>query len=261
MRAVSSMEKFWRVYASVSHRELQFQSGGMRNKENGFLDVDNASRSRSGGSRARKSAAGGGGGGGGGTPASRPKRTLGSIEEETTHLLMHIIRQFFCEARRGIVTQLLFHILEGCEDDLELGKVVQDFLWSCWNLHDNEQVVKLMSEATKLQEAGSFDRSNAAVDKVLEIDSGHFEALNCRATNLLLQGALHESVAGIHKVLEMEPRHFGALRGLGLLRMNLKDYSGALGAFELTAKINPMLLPGLRDNMAVCQAAANAMLS
>lgn len=32
MRAVSSMEKFWRVYASVSHRELQFQSGGMRNK-------------------------------------------------------------------------------------------------------------------------------------------------------------------------------------------------------------------------------------
>lgn len=40
-----------------------------------------------------------------------------------------------------------------------------------------------------------------------------------------------------------------------------QDYSGALGAFELTAKINPMLLPGLRDNMAVCQAAGNAMMS
>ncbi len=40
-----------------------------------------------------------------------------------------------------------------------------------------------------------------------------------------------------------------------------QDYSGALAAFELTAKINPMLLPGLRDNMAVCQAAGSAMLS
>lgn len=36
--------------------------------------------------------------------------------------------------------------------------------------------------------------------QVLEIDGGHFEALNCRATNLLLEGCLHESVAEIHKV-------------------------------------------------------------
>lgn len=43
--------------------------------------------------------------------------------------------------------------------------------------------------------------------------------------------------------------------------MLCQDYSGALAAFELTAKINPMLLPGLRDNMAVCQAAGSATLS
>lgn len=40
-----------------------------------------------------------------------------------------------------------------------------------------------------------------------------------------------------------------------------KDYSGALVAFELVVKINPMMLPGLRDNVTVCHAAGNAMLS
>lgn len=49
-------------------------------------------------------------------------------------------RRFFCETRRGLVTQLLFHILESCEDYPALGKVVEEFVWSSWNLHDDEQV-------------------------------------------------------------------------------------------------------------------------
>ena len=38
------------------------------------------------------------------------------------------------------MTQLLFHILESCEDYPALGKVVEEFVWSSWNLHDDEQV-------------------------------------------------------------------------------------------------------------------------
>lgn len=34
----------------------------------------------------------------------------------------------------------------------------------------------------------------------MEIDGGHFEALNLKATNLLLMGHLQESVAEIYKV-------------------------------------------------------------
>lgn len=50
------------------------------------------------------------------------------------------VRRFFCETRRGLVTQLLFHILESCEEHPALGKVVEEFLWSSWNLHDDERV-------------------------------------------------------------------------------------------------------------------------
>ncbi|CAN0098119.1 unnamed protein product [Scytosiphon promiscuus] len=263
-RAASSMEQLWRVYASVSHRELQFQSTSRIEMATSFCTALLPSFSRRISPclvRDTRVFASTASRNGRGKTLERQNARTNNSEEETTHLLMKIIRRFFCETRRGVATQLLFHILEGCEDHPALGKVVEEFLWSSWNLHDDEQVIRLMSEATKFQEAGNFDRSNAAIEKVLEIDGGHFEALNCRATNLLLKGSLHESVAEIQKVLEIEPRHFGAMRGLGLLRMKLKDYSGALGAFELTAKINPMLLPGLRDNMAVCQAAGNAMMS
>ena len=42
--------------------------------------------------------------------------------------------------------------------------------------------------------------------------------------------------------------------------LGAQDYSGALAAFESAARINPMLMPRLRDNMAVCHAAENVML-
>ena len=39
-----------------------------------------------------------------------------------------------------------------------------------------------------------------------------------------------------------------------------QDYSGALVAFESAARINPTLMPRLRENMSVCRAAEIAML-
>lgn len=51
-----------------------------------------------------------------------------------------IERRFFCETRHGVVADLLFRILKGCEHDPELGKVVEDLTWSSWSVHENEQV-------------------------------------------------------------------------------------------------------------------------
>ena len=42
--------------------------------------------------------------------------------------------------------------------------------------------------------------------------------------------------------------------------LGAKDYSGALVAFESAARINPTLMPRLKDNMAVCHAAENVRL-
>lgn len=75
-------------------------------------------------------------------------------------------RGFFCEARAGVVSDLLFRVLKDSKDDAVLGGLVEEFLWCSWSVHDNDQVVRLMSEAVKLSNAEQFERSNAALNKV-----------------------------------------------------------------------------------------------
>lgn len=49
-------------------------------------------------------------------------------------------RRFFSETRRGVMANLLFHLLQGCEEESALGGVVDEFVWSSWTIHDNEEV-------------------------------------------------------------------------------------------------------------------------
>lgn len=39
------------------------------------------------------------------------------------------------------MTDLLFHTLKTSEDSSALGKLVEEFVWSSWSVHDDEQVL------------------------------------------------------------------------------------------------------------------------
>lgn len=41
------------------------------------------------------------------------------------------------------MTDLLFHTLKTAEDSSTLGKLVEEFVWSSWSVHDDEQVLPI----------------------------------------------------------------------------------------------------------------------
>ena len=55
-------------------------------------------------------------------------------------------------------------------------------------------------------------------------------------------GRYTESLKDINEVLKQENRHFGALSGQGLIRISLKDWSGAIEVLEAGLEINPYML-------------------
>jgi tetratricopeptide (TPR) repeat protein len=61
-------------------------------------------------------------------------------------------------------------------------------------------------------------------------------------------GAYERSEADVAHVLQLEPRHFGALSGLGLINTALERYDAAIAAFERALAVDPNL-PGARVNL------------
>ncbi|CAM9758014.1 unnamed protein product [Discosporangium mesarthrocarpum] len=238
------LEKLWSVFTNISQREQQLfgtvgpmvkDTGGTRERSErkpGGLTVMGASKGVKG------------------NPAN--------VEEATVQLLVNTMRHFFCEVRGGVLIDLLFLLLQTAADR-ELAKLAEGFIWSSWTVHDDEGVMRLMDEATKLSNARKLDRSNAALDKVLKLDPTHAEAFNRRATNHHFSGSYGKAEEDIQRVLEFEPRHFGALNGLGLVKMKMKNYEGALQAFRRTIRVNPLFENEvMTQNIAVCQAGLKA---
>lgn len=48
-------------------------------------------------------------------------------------------RRFFCEARDGVMADLLLRVLGDSGTDSAIGEVAEEMLWSCWTAHDDEQ--------------------------------------------------------------------------------------------------------------------------
>ena len=88
-------------------------------------------------------------------------------------------------------------------------------------------------------QAQDFGKALLLFSELTEEVPGFAEAWNKRATVLYLMGRLQESARDVEQTLNLEPRHFGALSGKGLILMALKDWSGAIAAFEQGLKVHP----------------------
>ena len=88
-------------------------------------------------------------------------------------------------------------------------------------------------------QAQDFGKALVLFSELTEEAPGFAEAWNKRATVLYLMGRLQESAKDVEQTLKLEPRHFGALSGKGLILMALKDWSGAIAAFEQGLKVHP----------------------
>ena len=119
---------------------------------------------------------------------------------------------------------------------------VEQKIWKIWSTHPKKNKLTLMlSEGSDLVKKDQLNEAVKIFTKVIELDPSWAEAWNKRATVLYLLGEFQKSQADIDKVLELEERHFGALAGQGLVNIQLKNYEKAIMSYKKAQKIYPSM--------------------
>ena len=86
-----------------------------------------------------------------------------------------------------------------------------------------------------------FDKAVEIFSNVIDLDPSWAEAWNKRATVYYMVGEFEKSQADINKVLELESRHFGALAGQGLVNIELENYEKAIKSYQQAQEIYPSM--------------------
>ena len=121
-------------------------------------------------------------------------------------------------------------------------------IWKIWMEHRNPRAQSLMFLGIGAMNNQQLGKALAHFNQLTEIEPEFAEGWNKRATVLYLMGRFNESEEDILRTLKLEPKHFGALSGKGMIRMALKDWSGAITALEAGLRIHPHM-PGVIRNL------------
>ncbi len=127
----------------------------------------------------------------------------------------------------------------GNAETAQKSKQFEKQIWQVWMEHKSPEISTKIQEGTQAMQAQDFGKAIKLFSELTEEAPGFAEAWNKRATVLYLVGRLQESAKDVEQALNLEPRHFGALSGKGMILMALKDWSGAIEAFELGLKVHP----------------------
>ena len=112
-------------------------------------------------------------------------------------------------------------------------------IWEIWMDHSNPWAKISMNSGVEALNNYKFEKALRHFKLLTEKEPEFAEGWNKRATVLYLMGRYNESERDVIQTLKLEPRHFGALSGLGLIRIALKNWSGAISALESALKFNP----------------------
>ena len=136
----------------------------------------------------------------------------------------------------------LFKLLKNSENTKAIE--IENKIWKIWITHPSEdrrgyRLTELLAQGSLLINQRDLNKAYGLFSQIILEDPKWAEAWNKRATVLYLMGRLQESAKDVEQTLNLEPRHFGALSGKGLILMALKDWSGAIEAFEQGLKVHP----------------------
>ncbi|CAM9121669.1 unnamed protein product [Chrysoparadoxa australica] len=182
-----------------------------------------------------------------------------TIEEKVVLHLMRTMRRFFSEARKGVILDLFFELLQSTQNEA-LARLTEEFIWACWTGQDDWDLSRMMADGMQFTNEQQYQKGLDLYSKMLTLQTNHMETYNRRSTVYFLLGELDKAAADIEEVLKMEPRHFGALNGLGLIRMAQKDYPRALESLYKAIQVNPWMRNEQAErNIAVCKAASSCV--
>jgi tetratricopeptide (TPR) repeat protein len=127
-------------------------------------------------------------------------------------------------------------------NDVSSSYIIEQKIWKLWSQHPTNQNLTI-----KLEKGSEYVRNKKllkAVEiftEVIELDPEWAEAWNKRATVYYMIGEFEKSQADINKVLELESRHFGALAGQGLVNIELENYEKAIKSYQQAQEIYPSM--------------------
>ena len=140
----------------------------------------------------------------------------------------------------------LFEQLRGA--DAASAANLRERIWDIWFAAGEQEVDQLMEMGEAAMGSGQLRMALALFDAVIERRPDFAEGWNRRATAYYMLGAYERSEADVARVLQLEPRHFGALSGLGLINTARERYDAAIAAYERALAVDPNL-PGARINL------------
>ena len=127
-------------------------------------------------------------------------------------------------------------------NNFSLASDVEQKIWEIWSTHPNSKDLTMMltigSDHVNNQK---LEKAIEIFSDVIDLDPSWAEAWNKRATVYYMIGEFEKSQADINKVLELESRHFGALAGQGLVNIELENYEKAIKSYQQAQEIYPSM--------------------
>ena len=127
-------------------------------------------------------------------------------------------------------------------NNFSLASGVEKKIWKIWSTHPNSKDLTMMltigSDHVNNQK---LEKAIEIFSEVINLDPAWAEAWNKRATVYYMIGEFEKSQADINKVLELENRHFGALAGQGLVNIELENYEKAIKSYQQAQEIYPSM--------------------
>jgi len=127
-------------------------------------------------------------------------------------------------------------------NNFSLASGVEQKIWEIWSTHPNSKDLTMMltigSDHVNNQK---LEKAIEIFSDVIDLDPSWAEAWNKRATVYYMIGEFEKSQADINKVLELESRHFGALAGQGLVNIELENYEKAIKSYQQAQEIYPSM--------------------
>ena len=120
-------------------------------------------------------------------------------------------------------------------------------IWKIWLQHHNPKVKSSMFLGIKAMNTQQFGKALEYFRMLTEIEPDFAEGWNKLATVFYLMGRFKESEEDALRTLKLEPKHFGAHSGLGLIRIALGDWAGAITALEAALRVHPHMSGVIRN--------------
>ena len=127
-------------------------------------------------------------------------------------------------------------------NNFSLANSVEQKIWKIWSTHPNSKDLTMMLNiGSDYVNNQKLEKAIETFSDVIDLDPSWAEAWNKRATVYYMVGEFEKSQADINKVLELESRHFGALAGQGLVNIELENYEKAIKSYQQAQEIYPSM--------------------